>query len=323
MFIMRFDLRAPGPTPLADLYRGALDMAEWGEAHGCLMVVVSEHHASDDGYLPSPIPFSAAIAARTATVPINIAALLLLMYDPIKLAEDLNVLDHLSRGRVSATIGLGYRAEEFAMFGIDLDERGAEMEERLEILLAAMSGEAVEWRGRTANVRPRPFTDGGMRVAYGGGTKAAVKRAARFGLDYIGERDDPELAEVYRAEAKRAGREPGACLIPSAGSPSSLFVAEDVDAAWAEIGPHLLHDAVTYGAWLADRRHSAVTRSSATTVDELRAEDGNYRIVTPEQAVELIRSHGYLGLQPLCGGVAPEAAWSSLHLIETQVIPNL
>lgn len=323
MFIMRFDLRAPGPTPLADLYRGALDMAEWGEAHGCLMVVVSEHHASDDGYLPSPIPFSAAIAARTVTVPINIAALLLLMYDPIKLAEDLNVLDHLSRGRVSATIGLGYRAEEFAMFGIDLDERGAEMEERLEILLAAMSGEAVEWRGRTANVRPRPFTDGGMRVAYGGGTKAAVKRAARFGLDYIGERDDPELAEVYRAEAERAGREPGACLIPSAGSPSSLFVAEDVDAAWAEIGPHLLHDAVTYGAWLAGRRHSAVTRSSATTVDELRAEDGNYRIVTPEQAVELIRSHGYLGLQPLCGGVAPEAAWSSLHLIETQVIPNL
>src|SRR6186713_409110 len=99
MFIMRFDLRAPGPTPVADLYTAALEMVEWGEAHGCFMVVVSEHHASDDGYLPSPVPMAAAMAARTSTVPFNIAALLLLMYDPIKLAEDLNVLDHLSRGR--------------------------------------------------------------------------------------------------------------------------------------------------------------------------------------------------------------------------------
>src|SRR3712207_2124646 len=138
---MRFDLRAPGPRPVADLYACALDMAEWGEAHGCLAVVVSEHHASEDGYLPSPVPMAAAVAARTTTGPINIAALLLLMYDPIKLAEDLNVLHHPGRGRVSATIGLGYRPEEFAMFGVDRSRRGAEMDERLEVVRAAMRGE--------------------------------------------------------------------------------------------------------------------------------------------------------------------------------------
>ena len=68
---------------------------------------------------------AAAVAARTSNVGISIAALLLLMYDPIKLAEDLNVLDHLSRGRVLPIIGLGYRPEEFAMFGIDPRQRGA------------------------------------------------------------------------------------------------------------------------------------------------------------------------------------------------------
>ena len=323
MFLMRFDLRAPGPTPPADLYEAALAMAEWGEAHGCLTIVISEHHASEDGYLPSPLVMASAMAARTSTVPISIAALLLLMYDPIKLAEDLNVLDHLSRGRVTPIIGLGYRAEEFAMFGIDPAQRGAEMEERLEVLQRALTGETITWRGRTATVRPLPYTEGGVRLAYGGGTPAAAKRAARFGLDYLGELDKPELAEVYAAEAKRVGREPGMCMVPTADAPSSLFVAEDVDEAWTTIGPHLLHDAVTYGAWLDGRKHSAVTKSAATTVDELRAENGNYQIVTPEQAVDMIRTHGYLGLQPLCGGVAPDLAWTSLRLIETEVLPKL
>ena len=319
---MRFDLRAPGPTPPADLYAAALDMAEWGEQHGALAVVLSQHHASDDGYLPSPTVMAAAIAARTSTVPISIAALLLLMYDPVKLAEDLNVLDHLSRGRVSPTIGLGYRPEEFAMFGIDPAARGAEMEERLAVLQRLLAGEEVEWRGRTASVRPLPYTEGGMRLSYGGGTPAAARRAARFGLDFVGEAHRPALVDAYAAEPEPVGRTPRPCLVPSKAAPRSVFVAEDVDAAWAAMGPHLLHDAQAYGAWLGDD-HDAVTQSWASTVDELRAENGSYRIVTPGEAVALIHANGYLGLQPLCGGLDPDLAWTSLRLIETQVLPNL
>jgi alkanesulfonate monooxygenase SsuD/methylene tetrahydromethanopterin reductase-like flavin-dependent oxidoreductase (luciferase family) len=322
VFLLRFDFRAPGPTPVADLYEAALDMVEWAEGRGCLSVAISQHHGSEDGYLPSPLVIAAAMAARTTTVPFSIAALLLLMYDPIKLAEDLNVLDHLSRGRVTPIIGLGYRPDEFAMFGVDPRRRGAEMEERLEVLLAALTGDPVTWRGRTASVRPRPFTPGGMRLAYGGGSPAAARRAARFGLDFVGEADRPELADVYLEEAARAGREPGTCMVPSNASPSSVFVAEDVDAAWAELGPHLLHDAVVYGEWLGED-HEAVSRSRATTVEELRAEEGSYRIVTPDEAVELIRTHGYLGLQPLCGGLAPDLAWRSLRLVEREVLPRV
>lgn len=322
MFLLRFDLRAPGPTPMADLYETALDMAEWAEDKGCLSVALSQHHGVDDGYLPSPLVMAAAMAARTKDVNLMVAALLLLMYDPIKLAEDLNVLDHLSRGRVTPIIGLGYRPEEFAMFGIDPAQRGSEMEERLAVLQAALTGETVTWRGRTATVRPGPYTEGGMKLAYGGGSPAAAKRAARFGLDFVGEADRPELADIYNAEAERVGRAPGACLVPSAGSPSSVFVAEDVDEAWATIGPHLLHDAMGYGAWLGEG-HDTVTRSTATTVDELRAEQGNYRILTPDEAVELVRAHGYLGLQPLCGGLAPDLAWASLRLIVDDVLPRV
>ena len=116
------------------------------------------------------------------------------------------------------------------------------------------------------------------------------------------------------------GRDPAGCLIPSADVPNSLFVAEDVDEAWASIGPHLLHDAQAYGTWMgAD--HEAVSRSHATTVDDLRAESGNYRILTVDEAVELVRTTGFLSLQPLCGGLDPDRAWTSLRLIAEEVLP--
>src|SRR5687767_8530499 len=119
MYLLRFDMRSPaGGAATADLYRTALEMAEWGEDHGCVATMVSEHHASPDGYLPSPLVLASAIAARTTRTPIIVGALLLNFYDPIKLAEDMVVLDLVSGGRVSYVIGLGYRPEEYAMFGI-------------------------------------------------------------------------------------------------------------------------------------------------------------------------------------------------------------
>src|SRR5437868_11571887 len=100
MYLMRFDLRAPGKSAeeRADLYQAAIEMAEWADDKGCISVVVSEHHASEDGYLPSPLTLAAAMAVRTKNVPIAVAAALLPLYDPVRLAEELITLDHLSRG---------------------------------------------------------------------------------------------------------------------------------------------------------------------------------------------------------------------------------
>ena len=110
MYTMRFDLRVPGMTPaqIASQYETAIEMAEWAEGKGCAAVMVSEHHASPDGYLPSPLVLAGAIAARTTTVPIMVAALLVPLHDPVRLAEDMAVLDVVSRGRVAYVAGLGY-----------------------------------------------------------------------------------------------------------------------------------------------------------------------------------------------------------------------
>jgi len=322
MFLMRFDLRAPeGGAPAADLYRAALEMAEWGEQHGCLGVQVSEHHASPDGYLPAPLVLAAAIAGRTRRLPIQVAALLLPLHDPIELAEQMAVLDLTSAGRVSYVLALGYRPEEYAMFGRDLGARGRRMDACLTALRRAFSGEPFEFEGRPVRVLPRPATPGGPLLFLGGGSPAAVRRAARFGLGMITQGGDASLAALYRAECERHGTKPGFFLDPPADAVTSAFVADDLDAAWQRLGPHILHDARMYASWLA--AGAAVSRSDARSVEELRAAGRPYRIFTPDEAIAWVRARGPLLLQPLCGGIPPDVAWEHLELLAQRVLPAL
>lgn len=323
MINLRFDFRlAPeSPASMGELYSAALEMVSWGEDLGVCQTLFSQHHASSDGYLPSPMLLASAAASRTQNMPISIGALLLLMYDPIKLAEDMAVLDHLSQGRVSYIIGLGYRDEEYSMFGIDPKGRGKTIEEYMDVLKRALAGDQFTWRGRQVNVRPGPFTPGGPVLCYGGGSPAAARRAARYGMMFIPQSANPTLQEIYDEEATRCGNPTGMYAVTPKGAPNSLFVAEDLDKAWQEIGPYMLHDAKMYAQWMGADTMKTSTYSGALTVEALRAENGSYRIVTPEQAVELVNQFGYLGLQPLSGGVPPELAWPSLKLIEQKVLP--
>lgn len=322
MFTMRFDMRAPSSgAPIGELYSAALDMAEWGERNGCLQALVSEHHGSSDGYLPDPLLLASAMAARTKTLGIQVAALLVPLHDPIELAERMAVLDIISGGRVSYVLAVGYRPSEYAMFGRESKGRGRRMETCIEAMRSAWSAEPFEFEGRPVQVTPAPLTPGGPMLLMGGGSPIVARRAARFGMGMIAQGGDPELERVYRDTCAEAGTTPGLFVNPAADTPTSAFVAEDVDRAWREIGPYLLHDAQMYGEWMAGA--SAASGSGARNVDELRAENGNYRIFSPGEAISYVKSGGILLLQPLCGGLPPEIAWRQLDVVREQVLPQL
>jgi len=315
-------MRAPASgAPAAELYRAALEMAEWGEANGCLAIQVSEHHASSDGYLPAPLVLASALAARTRKLPIQIAALLLPLHDPIELAEQIAVLDLVSGSRVSYVLAIGYRPEEYAACGRDFATRGRRMDACLDALQRALRGEEVSFEGRTLRVLPRPASPGGPALLLGGNSPAAVRRAARFGLGMVTQGGDESLAALYRAECERRGTTPGLFINPPAKTVTSAFVAEDPDAAWRRFGPHLLHDARMYAEWLGGS--GSVSKSVAASVEELRAEQGAYRIFTPDEAIAHVRANGLLLMQPLCGGLPPALAWESLELVAKRVLPAL
>jgi len=324
MFTMRFDLRSPGldPERTAALYETAVEMAAWGESRGCVQVQVSEHHGSADGYLPSPLVLASAMVGRTKTLAIQVAAVIVPLHEPVRLAEDMAVLDLLSRGRVSYITAVGYVPSEYEMMGRDFKARGRRMEASLEVLRKAWTGEAFELDGRRVRVTPTPFTPGGPALFMGGNSRIAARRAARFGMGLIAQGGDASIETMYREACEELGQEPGACIVPPPGLVMSAFVARDPDAAWKTIGPHLLHDAQAYAAWMGGDNQSS-TKSVAADVEALRAENGPYRIFSVEEAVEYMLVNGPLLTQPLSGGVPPDLAWESLNLIVDEVLPAL
>lgn len=323
MFMMRFDMRVPGKTPaqIADQYQTAIEMAQWADDKGCIGIGLSEHHCAEDGYTPAPLMLASAVAAVTKKVPIIIGAALLPLYDPVRLAEEMIMLDYLSRGRVTFIFGIGYRPVEYELFGLDYEQRGAIADEKLTKLLNILS-QASEAQAMP-RVTPPSFTRGRPMIAWGGATKAAARRAGHNGVGFFAQTNTPGLGETYAAAAREKGFEPGMCILPSPEMPSIVFVHPDPDAGWNEVGPYLLADATSYAEWNKDAKHKTVSLSKGKTIEALKAEQGAHRVVNIEGALELIKKWGRVPLHPLCGGCPPEIAWTYLHRVVDDVIPAL
>ncbi|WP_266390270.1 LLM class flavin-dependent oxidoreductase [Streptomyces canus] len=317
--VVRFNLVEPGATPasLSARYRAALDMAAYADEHGITTVQTEEHHGVDNNWLPSPFVFAGAVFGATRRIAVTVSAVIGPLHDPLRLAEEIAVLDLLSGGRLVTVAGIGYRPEEYALFDVEWRRRGRLQDELLETLLKAWTGEEFEYRGRTVRITPRPFTDPHPLLLVGGSSKAAARRAARLGLPFFPSAHLPDLEAYYKERLVEYGTE-GWTMMPTAETPL-LHIAENPDEAWARHGEHFLHEARTYASWQSGDIRSAV-RSAAASVEELRAE-GVYRILTPDECVE--QGLDNLVLHPLAGGMPVEEGWRSLRLFAERVLPAL
>lgn len=320
MFLMRLNFVEPDPggAATADRYRAGIEMARLVDRRGFQVVSLEEHHANAIGWSPTPLLNAGMILSSTENLLVTISALLLPLHDPIRVAEDLAVLDLVSRGRISIVAGLGYRPVEYAAHRKDWTRRGRLLDEALEIMLKAWTGEPFTFEGETIQVTPRPYTQPHPMVMVGGSSPAAARRAARFGLPFQLPGQVPEIEELYRSECERRGVTP-MCIAPH--DVAMVNVVDDPDRAWATLGEHLLLEARTYHEWQPPGQTSAV-HSHASTVEELRAE-GIYQFLTPDEAVDRARRTGVLTLHPLVGGMPLDEAWSSVEMCVDRVVPAL
>jgi alkanesulfonate monooxygenase SsuD/methylene tetrahydromethanopterin reductase-like flavin-dependent oxidoreductase (luciferase family) len=319
--VLRFDMRSAPQCPdtAIDRYQAALEMACWADRNSVDVVGLSEHHDTSDGFLSAPLQLAGMMIARTQRIRISVSALLVPLHNPLRLAEDIAVLDLAANGRFSATCGLGYRESEYQCFGIEWSRRGQVFDEKLDLLVQALKGETFHYNGRRTRLNPAPVSPFYSLLTIGGNSKAAARRAARLGLLFCPAIDDPELEEAYLAACREKGVTYGFTLSPRA--PSTSFISTDPAACWKTIGNYLLYDATAYGAWRHPNRR-AYAESFATNIEELKLE-GKYRVLTPEQAVQTIEETGSLHLAPLTGGVPCDIGWNSLRLFEDQVQPHL
>jgi alkanesulfonate monooxygenase SsuD/methylene tetrahydromethanopterin reductase-like flavin-dependent oxidoreductase (luciferase family) len=193
-----------------------------------------------------------------------------------------------------------------------MSRRGRLADDHLSLLLRLLRGEPVQVEGRWIHVTPACATRSGPTILVAGGSRAAARRAARHGLGFLSQTDSPGLKEFYDSECRANGHEPGLMQFPVPNVPTTVFVADDVDKAWDELGPYLLHDALTAAAYRhGDDMVASISRADSVTA--LRDASGPYRIFTVDEAAEYI-SHGEpLPLLPLCGGIPPEVAWLYLE----------
>ena len=326
-FGLRFDLRNPefAGTDLTERYRAAIEMAEWADRLGFVVVVLSEHHGSPDSYLPKALPMAAAMAARTSSLRIQVGVVVAPFYDPLHLAEEAAVVDRISGGRLNLAVANGYVPSEFDMFDVPISERAPRTAEMVRVLKQAWTGEPFDYQGRTVRVTPTPQQASEQMLSLGGGVRAAARRAAEQGIGFMPMSE--QAWEHYREEMQALGKpDPGPYL---GGDVSFFHLAEDVEVGWKEIGPYALHEVNAYGAWAEEAARAATGVATGyervESIDALRA-TGQYRVLTPDDFVAEISARGpmaFVNCHPLMGGIPPEVAWRSLRLLETEVMPRL
>jgi alkanesulfonate monooxygenase SsuD/methylene tetrahydromethanopterin reductase-like flavin-dependent oxidoreductase (luciferase family) len=319
---LRYDMRAPAfGAPAAELYPAAVEQCAIADAAGFDTVFLAEHHAAEDGYCPSPIVLASAMVARTKRMTVHFSAIIAVLHNPLRLAEDLAVLDLISGGRVEMTLGIGYRLHEYELFGVQKSKRVPIFEETIQIMERAWSGEPFEYRGITTQILPTPVQKPRPPIYIGGSTEAAALRAAKYGDDFMPA--TPALYEVYTAERRRLGKPVGKG--PGPKGPLFLFVTRDPERSWEIVGPHVMYTSNSNAEWAKERGVGATPYPPIENIEEMK-DNKSFAVVTPEDCVELLTELGpdaEVTLHPLMGGLAPAVGTASLELFIAEVLPEL
>ena len=230
------------------------------------------------------------------------------------------MVDIISQGRVIPILSAGYREEEFNAVGKTLADRRDYMENIGPFLNKAWSGETFEFQGRTITITPQPHSQPRPPILMGGSSRAAARRAAAHADFFIP--TSPRIFDMYREELAKLGKpDPG----PMPEAPSTVsFLSENPDEYWDAIAPHVLHEMNAYAAWAEKAGTDSPYRFYAST-DELR-ESGAYKVMRPGEMIDAaaeMPENQPLMFHPLCGGIHPDLAWSSLNLWADKVLPAL
>src|SRR5438094_2742393 len=130
------------------VYVEQLEQMEWADRLGYASVWLTEHHFTEYGILPDPMILAADIARRTKRVRIGMAVSVLPFHNPVRLAEQAAMVDLLSDGRLDLGVGRGYQPQEFAKFGISMDEARGRFDEALELMQRLWTEDSVTFEGK-------------------------------------------------------------------------------------------------------------------------------------------------------------------------------
>src|SRR6266481_1869717 len=272
-------------------YKEALEEVTRAEELGFDSVWMEEHHAVTNHYWPSPFPVLAGFATRTSKVMLGTDIAVAAFYHPVRLAEDVAMLDVMSNGRITLGVAIGYKPDEFALYGVDLEKRGARFEEQLAIIKGLWTQDRVSFKGAYYTVEgrlePKPVSRPHPPIWIGGWGDITLRRAATLADNWIpGPTADLRrlLAgkQQFLANRRAAGRTEPVTEWPL----TRDVIIADTDREARELAER--HIMVSYrkeyaGGW----RHPFIDASIATDLDTVKKD--RFLIGSPEQVIKDLR----------------------------------
>ncbi len=280
------------PTEGGAFFQAALEEIVYGESLGFDSVWMEEHHGIHNHYWPSPLMILAGFATRTSRIWLGTDIAILPLYQPVRAAEDMALLDLMSGGRAIFGAAIGYRPPEFELYGLSMDDRGARFVEILQIMRALWTQEHVEFSGRFFQVKgtiePRPPSP--IPIWLGGWGPLGLKRAAELADAWV-PGPTANLQKLLEAQAQYHGHLRARGVDP-ASVPRPLtrevVIADTSERAWELAERHVL---VNYrdeygGGW----KHPLIGREDATPINQLEALGKDRFIVgSPDECITRLR----------------------------------
>ena len=296
------------------------------------LVALGQHHLATPYQQPSSVPFLARLTAETGAMRIGILVFLLPLHNPVDIAEQVATLDAISHGRMIVGVGLGYRPEECAAFGIRMADRVPRFLEALEVMRRLWTQDEVEFSGRFYQVPRSQSTIRTVQQPHppiwmAANQDPAVRRVGQLGHTWI---MNPHVTldllrrqvELYRQSLAQAGH----------AFPAELpllreaWIAPTREQAWAEAGPFLASKYQVYQSWGQDRVVPA-DQSFARPLEELARD--RFIVGTPDDLLaEADRYTTRLGVTTLIlriqwAGMEQRAVVNQIRLIGQEVVPAL
>lgn len=314
-------------------FREALEQVRAARDYGLSLVCVGQHFLTEYQKL-QPIPVLSRLAAESGDMRLLPGILLLPLFNPVYVAEEIATLDVVSGGRVLFGLGVGYRDVEFDAFGIRKADRGARFEEALEVVRRMWTQDEVAFEGRffrvpRTPVRTRPLQRPHPPIWIAAQANAGIRRAARLG-DVLFLNPQATIATLREQAAlfRDSRRELGRPVPQELACHKEVYIAPDMDTALREGRPFLEGKLEMYARWgQAHELPEASAGFGGLGFDDLRRD----RVIVGDPAhcvEEFRRYHREVGINHFAcvlnwPGMQHWQVLRSIQLIGERVIPAL
>ena len=324
----------PADRPQHDMYREMLEQAVLAEELGFDGLFVNEHHPFDrtDELWMQPLPALAGIATRTRRIELGTNVLILPLYHPIQLAEEVAMIHSMSGGRMILGVGIGYKAEEFNAFGLDIKKRVGRFVEQLEIIRRLWRESGVSFSGRhfrfeNVSLPIHTFPERSPPLWIGAEIERSISRAGRLGDGWLPADTCSipllrEYYQVYREGLAESGRRFEDLERPLM---RETFVDEDVERGKAIFSPGVLRKYQQYWRTGAPQLRGEFAKEQFG-FDEL-AQD-RFIFGHPDECIEQIERHvrelgiTYMIFRIQKQGIPHRRVLEVIERLGTKVIPR-